>query len=101
MTDLDQYTCETFTGHVDQSFSLQGPDGETRELELAEARTMGSPPKGDKRHAFSLVFRCDDPEPLPQQIYTVEHEELGALELFLVPVGPDGDDEMRYEAVFT
>lgn len=101
MTDLDQLTCEAFSDHVDQPFSLRGADGETRDLELAEARTMGSPPKGDKRHSFSVVFRCENPEPLPQQIYTVEHAELGALELFLVPVGPDGDDEMRYEAVFT
>lgn len=101
MAELDHMTCDTFTGHVDDAFELRGEGGVTRHLELAEAQTMGAAPKGDKRHAFSLVFRCDDPEPLPQQIYTVRHDDLGELELFLVPVGPDGDAEMRYEAVFT
>jgi hypothetical protein len=34
--------------------------------------------------------------PLPQRIYRVEHAELGAIEIFLVPIAAD-----RYEAVFT
>jgi len=33
---------------------------------------------------------------LPQRIYRVEHERLGAIDLFLVPIASD-----RYEAVFT
>jgi hypothetical protein len=48
------------------------------------------------RAPFSLVFRGGPTPPLPQRIHRVEHAELGALEIFLVPVGPD-----RYEAVFT
>ena len=34
--------------------------------------------------------------PLPQQIYRVEHEKLGELEIFLVPIAVD-----QYQAVFT
>jgi hypothetical protein len=37
---------------------------------------------------------------LPQRIYRLEHDELGALDLFLVPIGRD-DSGVRYEAVFT
>jgi hypothetical protein len=37
---------------------------------------------------------------LPQRIYRVEHGELGAMEIFLVPIGPD-EVAHRYEAVFT
>jgi hypothetical protein len=33
---------------------------------------------------------------LPQRIFRLEHAELGAFELFLVPIGPG-----EYEAVFT
>jgi hypothetical protein len=37
---------------------------------------------------------------MPQRIYRLQHEELGQLELFLVPIGPDADG-MCYEAVFS
>jgi hypothetical protein len=40
---------------------------------------------------------------LPAQIWPLEHEELGTIELYLVPVGPaeePGVEAMRYEAVF-
>jgi hypothetical protein len=35
---------------------------------------------------------------LPQQIYLLKHAELGALSLFLVPVGLD-EQGARYEAI--
>jgi len=37
---------------------------------------------------------------LPQATYTLEHTELGELDIFLVPVGPDGGGRQQYEAVF-
>ena len=52
------------------------------------------------RRPFSLIYRGPLTPILPQQIYPVEHPELGTLELFLVPVGPEGGG-MQYEAVFT
>ncbi|MHC5109346.1 MAG: DUF6916 family protein [Planctomycetota bacterium] len=36
---------------------------------------------------------------LPQQIYRIEHEILGQMDSFIVPLGPDAKG-MRYEAVF-
>jgi hypothetical protein len=36
---------------------------------------------------------------VPQGIYKLENEKLGALEIFLVPIGPD-EKGMRYEAIF-
>jgi hypothetical protein len=48
------------------------------------------------RAPFSLVFEGGPDPPLPQGIYRVEHDALGALEIFLVPIAAD-----RYEAVFT
>ena len=35
----------------------------------------------------------------PRNIYEIEHEKMGALSLFIVPIGPDGEG-LRYEAVF-
>jgi hypothetical protein len=48
------------------------------------------------RAPFSLVFTGGPEPPLPQRTYRVEHERLGAMEIFLVPIAPG-----RYEAVFT
>ena len=52
------------------------------------------------RTPFSLVLRSPPSAPLPQRIYRLQHEELGPLDLFLVPIGPD-DVGMCYEAVFS
>jgi hypothetical protein len=48
------------------------------------------------RAPFSLVFLGGPNPPLPQRIYRVEHDRLGVMEIFLVPIAAD-----RYQAVFT
>jgi hypothetical protein len=64
------------------------------EAELVEVTEIAREPGG--RAPFSLVFRGGPDPPLPQRIYRVEHADLGAIEIFLVPIAAD-----RYEAVFT
>jgi hypothetical protein len=64
------------------------------EAELSEVNESAREPGG--RAPFALVFQGGPTPPLPQGIHRVEHDALGALDIFLVPVGPD-----RYEAVFT
>lgn len=55
---------------------------------------------------FSVFFSAPGPDVLPQRIYHLRHEELGALALFLVPLGmeagpgPGAGSVVRYEAVF-
>jgi hypothetical protein len=46
------------------------------------------------------MFRGPTGPILPQRIYRLRHPVMGELDLFLVPIGPDGEG-MRYEAVFT
>ena len=60
------------------------------------SRSPRSPREPGGRAPFSLVFRGGPSPPLPQRIYRVEHELLGAIEIFLVPIAADS-----YEAVFT
>lgn len=73
------------------------------ELELVQADKLTAYPgrggKMPKREPFSLVFRGPREIMLPQQIYALEQETLGRVEIFLVPIGPD-DVGQRYEAVF-
>lgn len=64
------------------------------DAELVEVTEIAREPGG--RAPFSLVFQGGPSPPLPQRIHRVEHEQLGALEIFLVPIGPH-----HYEAVFT
>jgi hypothetical protein len=47
---------------------------------------------------FSLYFVGPESY-LEQKIYSVEHEQMGVFDLFLVPVGHD-QNGFRYEAVF-
>jgi hypothetical protein len=86
---------------VDDFRPLQGerlrvaPDGaEAFDVELVEVTEIPREPGG--RAPFSLVFRGGPNPPLPQRIYRVEHEKLGELDIFLVPIAVD-----QYQAVFT
>jgi hypothetical protein len=51
------------------------------------------------RPPFSLIFLGRDPRVLPQGVYLLEHQELGKLSIFLVPVGKDKDG-VSYQAAF-
>jgi hypothetical protein len=64
------------------------------EAELVEVSEIPREPGG--RAPFSLVLEGGPTPPLPQGVHRVEHPELGAMELFLVPVAPG-----RYEVVFS
>ena len=90
---LESFTLETFAGRVGERFLIRFEPGQATETELVEAVAAGEP--GPGRTPFSLVFRAPAGDPYPQAIYAVEHAELGAFEIFLVPVA-----EGLYEAVF-
>ena len=52
-----------------------------------------------EHYKYPLVFRGPRDTLLPQRIYRFEHESIGDLDVFIVPIGPD-DEGMLYEAVF-
>ena len=96
---LDELTHEKLAPYVSQTFKLLTEP--PLELKLSEVTPHPSAARGaNTREPFSLLFH-GPPEPvLPQRIYPLEHPELGKLELFLVPIGPDPNGTMQYEAVF-
>lgn len=49
--------------------------------------------------SFSLVFSGPANPFLPQRIYLFEHDQLGAFDLFIVPIGKE-QNGFRYEAIF-
>ncbi len=102
---LDQLTVTDFDAHVNSSFRVLLGSGDALDLELIEAKTIGESRRPDspgiRQHAFSLVFRGPRDRLLPQRIYPVEHPTLGVLEIFLVPLGPEGNSQgLHYQAVF-
>lgn len=77
------------------------------EAELVEVTAHADRAPGTSRAPFSVLFHGPLQPVRPQGIYRLEHEQLGTLELFLVPIGPDepsapgqAPTAMRYEAVF-
>lgn len=94
MRDLATLSVGDFAALRGDRFRV-APDGTPAfDVELVEVTEIPREPGG--RAPFSLVFRGGPNPPLPQRIFHVEHAELGALEIFLVPIAAD-----RYEAVFT
>jgi hypothetical protein len=94
MRDLETLSATDFAALQEDRFRI-APDGAPPfEAELVEVTEIPREPGG--RAPFSIVFEGGPSPPLPQRIYRVEHEELGALEIFLVPIAAD-----RYEAVCT
>jgi hypothetical protein len=92
---FDPATFEPLVG--DDGFRIVG-DAELEAVLLAVDRAGARDPATGIT-PFSIVFR-GPPEPVfPQRIYRVEHAALDAMDVFLVPIGPD-EVGMRYEAVF-
>lgn len=90
------FTMDTFSGHVGTRFLMHYGDSRTAELELISVSDVGSSPR---QIQFSLEFQGPGDAPIAQGIYRIEHNTLGALELFLVPIGRN-QTGVRYEAIF-
>ena len=97
---LESLDITSFAGRVGELFRIAIDDATMLTTRLIEVTPAGTPARAHGRTPFSLVFRSPPGAPLPQRIYRLDHDELGALDLFLVPIGPD-DDGMLYEAVFS
>lgn len=97
---VQDLTLDMFTVRMGERFRIQATDQRRIDLELVDASPLGAGSSEAQRQPFSLVFRAAGGELVPQRIYQVEHDSLGAHDIFLVPIGPDGGG-MRYEAIFT
>ena len=91
---LEGLTIDDFRPLQGGRFRISPDEAEPFEVELVEV--MEIPREPGARAPFSLVFKGGPNPPLRQQIYHVEHEKLGELEIFLVPIAVD-----QYQAIFT
>ena len=96
--DLQDLTPAHFQEQIGSRFRVHVEGVGSMEVELVEV-ALHEPHAGPRQQPFSVLFRGHPASYLPQAIYRLEHERLGTLDIFLVPVGPD-DRGMRYEAIF-
>jgi len=95
-----QLVFEDFSDKVGEVFTVSEEGVPSIPLTLKEAEPLnaafGLP---DVRPPFSLIFLAADPRVLPQRIYRMEHNGLGELSIFLVPIGKDAKG-VSYQATF-
>jgi len=98
---LDKLQGKDFIPHLNQAFRIHLDGFDPIELELTDVTEIGDAYQSGGRVPFSLHFLGPvSQQYLQQHIYRLEHEQLGSLELFIVPLGPESG-RMRYEAIFT
>ena len=95
---------DTFAGHVGEKFEVTPQAGQPFETVLSSCdETRYGDHAGWRedigRVPFSLIFVAPGGELVPQGIFSLRHADLGDFELFLVPLGPNADGGMTYEAV--
>jgi hypothetical protein len=102
MSDLEQYNLQAFESCVGQMFAVSNGEA-SLDMCLVEALRTGNRNPDDAGHdrPFALLYLAPAECDWPQNLYRLTHDQLGTLEVFLVPVGPSStSDGMLYEAVF-
>ena len=90
----DNLNSKTFSEHLHTSFRVPMAGAEPTRLELVEVVESNLSPALEQFSAFFL-----GPPTLGQGIRSLEHDQMGSFDLFLVPVAAEGD-RVRYEAAF-
>lgn len=100
---LDQLTQESFAQHLNTQFRVhyqtETGDTATVDLKLVEAKYTRHHAPEQGLENFALLFHGSNAVPLTQSTYAFEHEQLGRMDLFIVPVGADADNRY-YECIF-
>ena len=96
-TPLENLNLKSFRDHLNTSFTVHDGRTGTVQLQLVDAVEGNTSPKLE---LFSLYFRGPFTPRLAQQTHALEHEKLGAVEIFLTPIEADQEKGTLYEAVF-
>lgn len=95
---LQDLSHSSFEEQLNTPFHIHFGGEAPLEVVLYEVR-LHEPHSGPRKQPFSLYFRGPRQPILPQAIYCVEHDRMGTMDIFIVPIGPEGQ-WMGYEAVF-
>jgi hypothetical protein len=89
-------TISNFEAHLNSTFQMYLDEATVVEVELVDVKKHGNT---TSPYQFSLRFAAPLTAPVNQNIYKMQHEQLGEQHLFLVPIAKD-KDRLYYEAVF-
>lgn len=93
---LEQLNIEDFSKNLNTKFKFYRADDEIFEGELVEVWEL----KNDNTlYSYAIEFLLPGDFGFDQRIIKIEHDELGTMELFIVPVWKN-DLGIRYEAIF-
>jgi hypothetical protein len=96
-TFLDKLNAKIFSEQLHTQFKVHSGGAEPMMLELVEVMERDLSPKIE---LFTLQFRGPVAPRLAQQIHRLEHDKLGAFEIFLTAIGVDPEQRLLYESVF-
>lgn len=92
-------TEQEFAQHVGTKFQLS-LDQHPIELKLSEVKGYpAGPNEQGGMERFSVFFDGPSDPRLPQSVYRLTHEQMGEVDIFLVPIAKVAEG-FRYEAVF-
>ena len=98
---LDKLRGADFLPNLNTIFRVRLDGFEPIDLELAQVNELGPGSMSGVRTPFSLLFLGPvSTQYLLQHTYRLEHEHMGVMDLFIVPLGLE-KGRMRYEAIFT
>src|SRR5258706_6376295 len=92
-------TEKEFFQHLNTRFQLKLDD---QKIELVLVEVKGYLQRAHEQtgmERFSVFFEGPGSVRLPQRLYSLEHEQMGEFEIFLVPISGN-EQGFRYEAVF-
>jgi hypothetical protein len=87
---------DRFAEELGSSFALKVADSPTLDLELVEVSELKERPH---QMSFAIAFLAPKSAVVGQGLYDLQHERLGEMQVFLVPIGIT-DERMQLEAVF-
>ncbi len=97
---LNNIVIENFENIKNKQFKIDFDDTQV-DSELIDIKKITTDlVEGRKYTPFSLLFHVNTHVLFEQGTYLLSHQELGELQVFLVPVS-DNNDGFQYEAVFT
>ena len=92
----EQLKIDDFSKYLNAKFKVYRTDDDIFEAELGGVYELRN---DDVLQTFSVEFLLPGEFGAEQKIYKIEHPELGAMELLIVPVGQD-ESGIRFEAIF-
>jgi hypothetical protein len=97
----DALTLEDFVGRRGETFRVESDEGRSLAFELTAVAPL-SDGRGDFGHRlpFSLEFLGPEANALPQASYEFTHDEMGRLDIFIVPI-ERVDNRLKYQAIFS